>query len=72
MYKITVAEMNNIAANIVMGRNRATIQWRSDFEALLRLGEQIAIRVLRDQKPLIQKYFSGFPFTNFDGGPNDI
>jgi hypothetical protein len=67
-FRITVGgELNKVAANIAIGRNHAGIHWRSDYEASLRLGEQVAISVLRDQKKTYNENFSGFAFTSFDG-----
>lgn len=60
-------EINKVAANIAIGRNHAGVHWRSDYEASLRLGEQIAISVLRDQRTTYSENFSGFVFTSFDG-----
>jgi hypothetical protein len=67
-FRLTVGgEMNKIAANVAVGRNHAGIHWRSDYEASMRLGEQIAISVLQDQKKTYNEKFSGFTFTSFDG-----
>ena len=60
-------EMNKIAANVALGRNHAAVHWRSDYEASLRLGEQIAISVLKDQRSTYSELFDGFVFTSFDG-----
>jgi hypothetical protein len=60
-------EMNKIAANVAVGRNHAAVHWRSDYEASLRLGEQIAVSVLRDQRKTYSEAFPGFVFTSFDG-----
>jgi len=60
-------EMNKIAANIAIGRNHAAVHWRSDYEVSLRLGEQIAISILRDQRRTYSESFAGFVFTSFDG-----
>jgi hypothetical protein len=66
--QLTVSgEMNKLAANIALGRNHAGVHWRSDYEASLRLGEQIAISILRDQRNTYSETFSGFLFTSFDG-----
>ena len=66
--QITVGgEMNKIAANIAIGRNHAAVHWRSDYEVSLRLGEQIAISILRDQRRTYSESFAGFVFTSFDG-----
>ena len=60
-------ELNKLAANIAIGRNIAGVHWRSDYAASLRLGEAIAISVLRDQRLTYQEEFDGFIFAGFDG-----
>jgi hypothetical protein len=66
--KLTVGgELNKIAANVAIGRNIAGVHWRSDYAASLRLGESIAISVLRDQRMTYGEDFDGFTFTRFDG-----
>ena len=67
--QITVnGEINKLASNIGMARNFAGVHWRSDYSEALKLGEAVAISILRDQKPLYRREnFSGFAFTNFDG-----
>jgi hypothetical protein len=64
-------ELNKLASNIATGRNIAGVHWRSDAFASLRLGEQVAIALLRDTKPTYNEsrdgFFSGFSFTSFDG-----
>jgi hypothetical protein len=66
--RLTVGgELNKLAANIAMARNFAGIHWRSDYAQSLRLGEQVAIGVLRDQRLTYNEDFGGFTFTNFDG-----
>lgn len=65
---ITVGgELNKLASNIALGRNHAAVHWRSDFESSVRLGEQVAISVLRDQRHTYNEAFTGFTFTTFDG-----
>jgi membrane-associated phospholipid phosphatase len=44
-------ELNKLAANIANGRNAAGVHWRSDFTEAVRLGEEIAIRLLQEQRP---------------------
>jgi hypothetical protein len=66
--QITVGgEMNKVAANIAIGRNHAGVHWRSDYQESLKLGEAIAISVLRDQRATYNEEFDGFTFTRFDG-----
>jgi hypothetical protein len=60
-------ELNKLASNIATGRNIAGIHYRSDGVEALRLGEAIAISILRDQKASFAETFGGFSFTKFDG-----
>jgi hypothetical protein len=65
--KLTVGgELNKLAANISIGRNAAGVHWRSDYTESVRLGEEIAIRILQEQKLTYNEdhYFS---LTKFDG-----
>ena len=60
-------ELNKLASNISTGRNMAGVHWRSDARESLRLGETLAISILRDQKSCYNEIFQGFTFTKFDG-----
>jgi len=68
-------ELNKVAANISVGRNIAGVHWRSDHIESLKLGEQVAIAILKDQKNTYNEVkgsfpgggFKGFTFTKFDG-----
>jgi hypothetical protein len=60
-------ELNKLAANIGVGRNIAGVHWRSDYAESLKLGEALAISVLKDQKLTYGETFDGFTFTRFDG-----
>jgi len=60
-------ELNKVAANVAIGRNFAGIHYRADYAESLKLGEQIAISVLRDQRMTYVQEFNGFTFTRFDG-----
>jgi len=60
-------ELNKLAANVAVGRNIAGVHWRSDYAESLKLGEAIAISVLKDQKLTYGETFDGFTFTKFDG-----
>lgn len=60
-------ELNKIASNIATGRNIAGVHWRSDATASLKLGEQIAIGILKEQRSCYNETFSGFSLTKFDG-----
>ncbi len=59
-------ELNKLAANVAIGRNIAGVHWHSDATESLKLGEQIAISVLRDQKKTYAEAFTGWSFTSFD------
>lgn len=60
-------ELNKLAANVGIGRNIAGVHWRSDYTESLRLGEAVAISLLRDQRTTYLEPFEGFVFTQFDG-----
>ncbi|MCY7348920.1 MAG: vanadium-dependent haloperoxidase [Pyrinomonadaceae bacterium] len=60
-------ELNKIASNVANGRNIAGVHWRSDATASLKLGEVVAISILRDQKTCYNEQFNGFSLTKFDG-----
>lgn len=60
-------ELDKLAANIGMGRCFAGIHWRSDVEEGLRLGEEVAIRVLREIRLTTHESFDGFRFHRLDG-----
>jgi hypothetical protein len=60
-------ELNKLASNVATGRNIGGVHWRSDAMESLKLGESIAISVLRDQRALYNERFDGFTFTKFDG-----
>jgi hypothetical protein len=61
-------ELNKLAANIAIGRNGAGVHWRSDYTESVRLGEEIAIDILQEQK-LTYAERPAFAFTRFDGSP---
>jgi hypothetical protein len=60
-------ELNKLAANIAIGRDAAGVHWRSDGIEGLKLGEAVAISVLRDFQGCFNETFSGFSLTKFDG-----
>ncbi|MDQ3130805.1 MAG: vanadium-dependent haloperoxidase [Acidobacteriota bacterium] len=60
-------ELNKIASNVALGRNIAGVHWRSDGTESLKLGEAIAISILKDQKACYNEQFDGFSLTKFDG-----
>lgn len=60
-------ELNKLAMNIAVGRNFAGIHWRSDIRESLVLGEEVALRVLEDERRSVNEEFAGFSLTRFDG-----
>jgi len=59
-------ELNKLAANIALGRNAAGVHWRSDYTESVKLGEEIAIRLLQEQRLTYNENHS-FSLTRFDG-----
>jgi len=59
-------ELNKLAFNVANGRNMAGIHWRSDADESLKLGEEIAIEYLREERAGLQEKFT-FSLTRFDG-----
>ncbi|QGQ48741.1 phosphatase PAP2 family protein [Metabacillus sediminilitoris] len=60
-------ELNKLASNIALGRDTAGVHWRSDGIEGLKLGEAVAIEILRDYRKTYNESFSGFSLTKFDG-----
>ena len=60
-------ELNKLAWNIALARSFAGVHYRSDAREGILLGEQVAIRLMQDLKPLYNEPFSGFTLTKFDG-----
>jgi hypothetical protein len=60
-------ELNKVAANIGVGRNFAGVHWRTDYSESLKLGEAVAIGILKDHKNAYSENFGGFTLTKFDG-----
>jgi hypothetical protein len=60
-------ELNKLASNVATGRHHAGVHWRSDAYWSLRLGQQLAISILRDQRGTYNEVFNGYTFTGFDG-----
>jgi hypothetical protein len=65
-------ELNKLASNIAMGRDAAGVHYRSDGVEGIKLGEAIAISILRDTATLYNEAFQGFSFTKYDGTPITI
>ena len=60
-------ELNKLASNVSIGRDSAGVHWRSDSVEGMKLGEGIAINVLRDLRYGYYEDFKGFHLTKFDG-----
>jgi hypothetical protein len=60
-------ELNKLASNIALGRDGGGVHYRSDGLEGIRLGEAIAISILRDTATLYNETFSGYSFTKYDG-----
>jgi hypothetical protein len=60
-------ELNKIAANISLSRNIAGVHWRSDHIESLKLGEQLAISILKDQFHTYNETKGSFPSGGFNG-----
>lgn len=59
-------ELNKLAGNISLARNAAGVHWRTDYTESVRLGEEIAIGILQEQK-LTYNESSHLSLTKFDG-----
>ncbi|MGR9086551.1 MAG: vanadium-dependent haloperoxidase [Gammaproteobacteria bacterium] len=68
-------ELNKLASNIALGRNIAGVHWRSDGTYSMRLGEAVAIDLLRAYARSYPEFASGatvFEFNKFDGTQETI
>lgn len=65
--QITIhGELNKLAANVAIGRNLAGVHYRSDYLVSTKLGEEIAIGVLEEQK-INYSEIPTYQFKKFDG-----
>lgn len=60
-------ELNKLASNVAIGRNQCGVHYRSDGVEGMRLGEEIALSILRDLATCYNEQFPGFTLTRFDG-----
>jgi hypothetical protein len=60
-------ELSKLAANVALGRNAAGVHWRTDATEGLKLGEAVALAILRDLGTTHVEQFSGLSLTRFDG-----
>ncbi len=61
-----LGELNKVASNVANARNGAGVHWRSDAVNSLRLGEEVAICILQEQK-LTYNDNVEMSLTKFDG-----
>jgi hypothetical protein len=59
--------LNKLANNVGIGRNIASVHYRSDATASFKLGEAIAIQILSDMRHTFNEPFEGFSFNDFEG-----
>jgi len=59
-------ELNKVGTNVAFGRNGAGIHWRSDAINSLKLGEEVTICILQEQKASYNEDVS-MTLTKFDG-----
>ncbi len=59
-------ELNKLASNVAMGRTMGGVHWRSDNTRSLRLGEEIAIEILRKRTLEYAERPVSFTFRAFD------
>ncbi len=65
--RITVGgELNKLASNVAMGRSMGGVHWRTDNTRSLRLGEEIAIEILRKRTMEYAERPVSFTFRSFD------
>lgn len=60
-------ELDKLAANVAFGRNIAGVHWRSDGFESLKLGENLALRYLADERRVFNERLGGFTLRRFDG-----
>lgn len=64
-------ELNKLAANISIGRNWAGVHYFTDYIESIRMGEQVALGILEEQKLTYGENFS-MTVPLFDGGTHRI
>jgi len=60
-------ELDKLASNIALGRDFGGVHWRSDGVEGLKLGEEVAIRLLEELRFTGNELFSGFSLRRLDG-----
>jgi hypothetical protein len=65
-------ELDKLAENLAFGRNSAGIHWRSDASEGLKLGEEVALGVLRETRMMSDEIADAFTLTKLDGARIEI
>lgn len=60
-------ELNKLCHNLSFGRDMSGVHWRADDVEGNRQGEEVTIRILREEKATYPEPFTGFSLTRFDG-----
>jgi hypothetical protein len=60
-------ELNKLCHNLSTGRDMSGVHWRADDVEGNCQGEEVAIRLLREERATYPEPFSGFTLTKFDG-----
>lgn len=60
-------ELEKLAFNCGLGRNIAGVHFRSDTMEAMKLGEEVAIRLLREDLMTFNEVVTGLSFRKFDG-----
>nr|BBD71150.1 vanadium-dependent bromoperoxidase 3 [Laurencia nipponica] len=60
-------ELNKLCSNVSIGRDWAGVHWRSDYTESIKLGEEVALGLLREQANIYVEQFS-MTVPLFDGG----
>ena len=60
-------ELNKLAHNLSFGRDMSGVHWRVDNIEGNKQGEELAIRLLAEEKATYAEPFGGFSLTKFDG-----
>jgi hypothetical protein len=61
-------ELDKLASNISFGRDLAGVHWRTDGSEGMRLGEKVAVKLLRDRLKTYNEKPGAISFRGFDGG----
>lgn len=66
MLNLLGGELNKLASNISQARDIAGVHWSTDATEANKLGEAVAISILKDMRALYNEPFHGFSLTKFD------